>query len=421
MTKTKTKNSHLIVRAAKAVHRHAKDHFIPHEGNNHVPHVLKHRVLLGYSAVLVLLKALVIAASIALPSSSAYSSAITPRNIIDLTNQARRQSGLAALQMNQQLSQAAQAKAQDMLDRQYFAHDSPGGATPWDWIGQAGYKYTAAGENLAIHFTQAEDVQTGWLASPEHRANILSPKYSEIGVGVAEGMFEKYPSILVVEMFGRPQTTASGAAKPNRIAQPNVPEANAATTTQTARTVQAAKDGAVAGAQAEAPAIDVDSAKVTPQGNGYEVQVPISNASSALIQLGMERAALKPAEASGTWTGFLAYDPELTAASGEALSVTAVSADGQQAGSTLALVAPTARTRDLYAFTQPNAGGEYKLFGLISLSGLNDNVRIFYILSILFLSACLLVSMLIKIRIQKPTIIGHTLIVIGLAVLLWKM
>src|SRR3989338_5912161 len=183
---------------------HAKDHFIPHRGNNHHPHILRHRVLLGYSVILILLKVISIIGPIALPSSSLYSSAITAENIIDLTNQTRKNLNLPELKESSYLTKAAAAKAADMLKNQYFAHTSPSGVTPWDWVRGAGYDYRYGGENLAVHFEEAEDVEAGWLASASHRANIVNQNYTEIGVGVANGFFEGAPTTFVVQMFGAP-------------------------------------------------------------------------------------------------------------------------------------------------------------------------------------------------------------------------
>lgn len=190
-----------------------KDHFIPHHGNDHNPHVLKHRVLAGYSVFLILLKVLGIVLPVALPSSSLYSSAITIKNVVDLTNQTRTNLGLAELKINDKLVAAAQAKADDMINNQYFAHVSPSGVTPWYWFGKVGYDYLYAGENLAVHYQEAENLQAGWLASPTHRANIVNSHYSDIGIGVAIGNFEGVESTVVVQMFAQPVGILASATK----------------------------------------------------------------------------------------------------------------------------------------------------------------------------------------------------------------
>jgi uncharacterized protein YkwD len=175
---------------ARQLKQQLKDAFIPHEGNNHHPHAISHRMLVVYSVLLVLVKAAALVATVALPSSSLYSSSVTPQNIVALTNATRSNLNLGKLSESDKLQQAAQAKADDMMKAQYFSHTAPSGLTPWDWFKKAGYQYLYAGENLAVHYDVAEDVQDGWMASPGHRANIVNPNYTEIGVGVSYGLLE---------------------------------------------------------------------------------------------------------------------------------------------------------------------------------------------------------------------------------------
>jgi hypothetical protein len=91
-----------------------------------------------------------------------------------------------------------------MLARQYFAHNTPDGATPWTFIKATGYSYITAGENLAIDFSEAESVQSAWMNSPGHRANILNSNFKEIGIGIAKGKFDGHDTTIVVQMFGTP-------------------------------------------------------------------------------------------------------------------------------------------------------------------------------------------------------------------------
>jgi hypothetical protein len=106
------------------------------------------------------------------------------------------------------LNQAAQEKADDMAQNGYFAHTSPDGKTPWYWLDQVGYNYSYAGENLAVNFTDSQDVTAAWMNSPEHRANILKANYTEVGTGVAEGMYDGNETIFVAQDFGTPVVTA---------------------------------------------------------------------------------------------------------------------------------------------------------------------------------------------------------------------
>ena len=103
-------------------------------------------------------------------------------------------------------------KANDMAANGYFAHVGPGGKTPWQWISASGYQYQYAGENLAVRFIDSKDVVGAWMESPTHRANIVKPVYTQIGVGVAEGMYEGQPATYVVQYFGTPKSNAVAAA-----------------------------------------------------------------------------------------------------------------------------------------------------------------------------------------------------------------
>jgi uncharacterized protein YkwD len=104
---------------------------------------------------------------------------------------------------NAKLDKAAQAKADALSACSCFSHDI-GKVTPWSFIKKAGYKYRAAGENIAEGFTDVDALNTAWIFSPGHRKNILKG-YKETGVGISEGMFEGKKTIFVVQMFGYPK------------------------------------------------------------------------------------------------------------------------------------------------------------------------------------------------------------------------
>lgn len=96
----------------------------------------------------------------------------------------------------------------------YFEHVSPEGRDPWYWFHEANYVYRYAGENLAIDFSDANALFAAWMESPTHRANILHPKYTEIGVAVVDGLFADTPTTLVVQHFGTPMTAPANLTKP---------------------------------------------------------------------------------------------------------------------------------------------------------------------------------------------------------------
>lgn len=204
--------------------RHLKDHVIPHPRNNYHPHLLGHRTIALFSLLLITVKVASITLITLGPIDIAQSSAITSENIISLTNKSRTENGLGTLQSNEKLRMAAQAKANDMLANQYFAHNTPDGRTPWDFIKASGYSYIIAGENLAVDFVEAEDVEGAWMNSPGHRANILNSDFEEIGIGIAQGQFEGHTSIFVVQMFGtqpeQPIQILAEPTKPEPLSQP---------------------------------------------------------------------------------------------------------------------------------------------------------------------------------------------------------
>jgi cell division septation protein DedD len=125
------------------------------------------------------------------------------------TNQQRTANSESVLNLNSQLNSAAQAKANDMVARDYWSHTTPDGQQPWTFITAAGYTYTAAGENLAYGFDSSDAVITGWMNSAEHRANILGTSYKDVGFGIASSsnFVGTGPEIVVVAMYGAQQET----------------------------------------------------------------------------------------------------------------------------------------------------------------------------------------------------------------------
>ncbi|CAA7600347.1 Cysteine-rich secretory protein family [Acididesulfobacillus acetoxydans] len=118
----------------------------------------------------------------------APATSLTPdeQSIVDRVNQERAAAGLKPLQVDLRLVGVAQAKASDMEKNHYFGHTSPTYGSPWAMMQKAGLTVTWAGENIAGNDTAA-GAMAAWMASPGHRANILDPKFTNIGVGIAYG------------------------------------------------------------------------------------------------------------------------------------------------------------------------------------------------------------------------------------------
>src|SRR3990167_1053801 len=203
-------------------------HFIPHE--HHGVQSRAHAISIG--ALLVYLQLIAVFAfgfyivKIARPN---VLGAVTfsPVEIIKLTNTQRNQNGLATLIENKQLDQAAEAKASDMFVNDYWAHYSPQGKSPWNFINAAGYKYTFAGENLARDFDDANGVVVAWMNSPSHRSNMLDHNFREIGVAVADGKLSGREGILVVQMFGaNPESLIAGKVDGKQLTVNSQPQTN---------------------------------------------------------------------------------------------------------------------------------------------------------------------------------------------------
>ena len=117
------------------------------------------------------------------PSQSTASIGKMAQQVIDLTNQQRKQNGLPALKADTQLSGVANKKANDMEQNHYFSHTSPTYGSPFDMMRDFGVSYKSAGENIAEGQQTAQDVVNAWMNSEGHRKNILNPDFTNIGVG----------------------------------------------------------------------------------------------------------------------------------------------------------------------------------------------------------------------------------------------
>lgn len=107
-------------------------------------------------------------------------------NVVALVNRARADLGLPPLDRNETLDRVARAHSDDMLRRGYFDHRSPDGTTPVGRLANVGFLVPKSGENIAFA-ADLGDAHSGLMASPSHRANILSREFSRVGVGVVFG------------------------------------------------------------------------------------------------------------------------------------------------------------------------------------------------------------------------------------------
>jgi uncharacterized protein YkwD len=178
----------------------------------------------------------------------AAGTSVSASTLVTLANVDRANAGARPLTVNDKLVAAAQAKANDMAQKSYFAHVSPNGSNSWSWFSRVGYSYSHAGENLAVGFVDAQGVETGWMNSPTHRANLMNGAFTEVGIATAEGIYKGQKVIFVAQMFGTPSNSVSKAAP----------------VTQKVQTVAVAKTPSVLGAEVtrEDPAVTIKRLQV---------------------------------------------------------------------------------------------------------------------------------------------------------------
>lgn len=104
--------------------------------------------------------------------------------ILQLVNAERQKAGVSPLKSDGNLVSIARAKSQDMVDNNYFSHQSPTYGSPFDMLKSAGISYMYAGENIAIN-QSADGAMKAWMNSEGHRKNILNPNFTDLGVGIA--------------------------------------------------------------------------------------------------------------------------------------------------------------------------------------------------------------------------------------------
>lgn len=122
------------------------------------------------------------------PAAKTNSSTLTAseQEMLKLLNDSRAQNKLSPLKVDMELTNVARIKAQDMIDNNYFSHNSPKYGNPFDMMKSFGVKYLQAGENIAGN-QSVQNAQNALMNSPGHRKNILSPNFTHIGLGIQKG------------------------------------------------------------------------------------------------------------------------------------------------------------------------------------------------------------------------------------------
>jgi uncharacterized protein YkwD len=131
-------------------------------------------------------------------------------DMLGLINGERTVAGAAPLHLDRRLDAIAQARSQDMIDRDYFSHQIPGAGTVFDILNRDHIPYTSAGENIAMNsyitvYSLAQTMRrtnADFMHSPIHRANILCRQYTDLGLGIA---FQRASGKLILtEVFTQP-------------------------------------------------------------------------------------------------------------------------------------------------------------------------------------------------------------------------
>jgi uncharacterized protein YkwD len=125
-----------------------------------------------------------------------------------LTNRERVRASLTPLRRNADLARAAQLQAEQMASGGKLAHEVPGSRYPTlvSRMKLIGYQYRNVGENVAEGYTSGAALMAGWMTSAPHRANILSARFTETGVGMARS---KSGRTYTAQVFGRPRTAGT--------------------------------------------------------------------------------------------------------------------------------------------------------------------------------------------------------------------
>lgn len=208
------KQTQLWKRRLKRIRRRMHLWMVPHQHNHYRPHLVRRYGLL-----------VVIAVAVGLQFGYNYTHTgsvlgrvtnVTPAGLLASTNDQRTAHSLTPLRINSQLTEAAAAKARDMLGQGYWDHNAPDGTEPWAWVDDSGYAYLMAGENLAKNFSTAEATVSAWMASSTHRDNVLNAAYRDVGFAIASGDLDGKSTTITVAFYGAPQQSLVAGATSDR-------------------------------------------------------------------------------------------------------------------------------------------------------------------------------------------------------------
>ena len=181
-----------------------KKYLVPHKENDFKPHALRIRATIIILSVVLVIQILFLLQSFFILPNTNLLATVFSSVVIDLVNEERALRSSQTLKTSELLQKAAQQKANDMAQRGYFDHIDPDGKYPWYWFNEIGYSYEYAGENIAIHFFDSKDLLNAWMNSSAHRENILNNSFTEIGIGISQGLYKGKKTTFIVQFFGTP-------------------------------------------------------------------------------------------------------------------------------------------------------------------------------------------------------------------------
>ncbi len=138
-----------------------------------------------------------------IPSFQKPALTATTQGIIDLTNEKRANAGLKPVTEDSKLDEAAQVRAQKIIDYNEWSHEEPAtGVTYTKAIKQVNYWNVTYGENLAKDILSSEGIVDAWMNSPGHKKNLLDSTFQDIGVAIKTGQMGGVETTIVVQLFG---------------------------------------------------------------------------------------------------------------------------------------------------------------------------------------------------------------------------
>lgn len=184
---------------------------VPHKKNDYRPHLIRR-----YGIIAIIFTVIGLQIGYNSTTKAAVLGAeteVTIASLVEQTNQTRLKYALPKLTNSAKLNQAAFLKAQDMFADQYWSHNAPDGTMPWKWLGDVGYDYNQAGENLAMNYATTSDIMKAWMNSPEHKSNVLNANYQEVGFAIVNGVLNDKPATIVVALYALPAQVAGASTQ----------------------------------------------------------------------------------------------------------------------------------------------------------------------------------------------------------------